>query len=92
MFGLKTRVANLEFMAAARKAGLLTVAAGDNVVRLLPPLIIEEEHIVAAANASTLLARNSNRSCPRPSERLHDRACENFGAAPFPRSFRASDA
>jgi len=47
--GLKTRVANTQFMAAARNAGLLTVAAGDNVVRLLPPLIVEEEHIVEAA-------------------------------------------
>ncbi|HIF05679.1 MAG TPA: aminotransferase class III-fold pyridoxal phosphate-dependent enzyme, partial [Gemmatimonadetes bacterium] len=26
-------------------AGLLTVPAGDNVVRLLPPLNIEESHI-----------------------------------------------
>ena len=25
--------------------GLLTVAAGDNVVRVLPPLVIEESHI-----------------------------------------------
>ena len=25
--------------------GLLTVAAGDNVVRILPPLIIDESHI-----------------------------------------------
>jgi acetylornithine/N-succinyldiaminopimelate aminotransferase len=25
--------------------GLLTVAAGENVVRVLPPLVIEEAHI-----------------------------------------------
>ena len=31
-----------------RKAGLLTAMAGDNVVRLLPPLIIEAEHIAEA--------------------------------------------
>jgi acetylornithine/N-succinyldiaminopimelate aminotransferase len=49
MYGLKTRVGNLEFMAAARRAGLLTVAASENVVRLLPPLIIDEEHIAEAA-------------------------------------------
>ena len=48
MFGLKTRVANLDFMAAARGAGLLTVAAGDNVVRLLPPLIVDESHVIEA--------------------------------------------
>jgi len=28
-----------------RTRGLLTVAAGENVVRVLPPLIVEEEHI-----------------------------------------------
>jgi acetylornithine/N-succinyldiaminopimelate aminotransferase len=28
-----------------RSQGLLTVAAGDNVMRVLPPLVIEEEHI-----------------------------------------------
>ncbi|ARN81756.1 aspartate aminotransferase family protein [Methylocystis bryophila] len=48
MFGLKTRVPNLEFLKAARDAGLLLVAAGDNVVRLLPPLIIDESHIAEA--------------------------------------------
>ena len=31
-----------------RDAGLLTVGAGDNVVRLLPPLIIEESHVEEA--------------------------------------------
>jgi acetylornithine/N-succinyldiaminopimelate aminotransferase len=49
MFGVKTRVSNLDFLAAARVAGLLTVAAGDNVVRLLPPLIVDETHIAEAA-------------------------------------------
>jgi acetylornithine/N-succinyldiaminopimelate aminotransferase len=32
-------------MAKLGDNGLLTVAAGDNVLRLLPPLIIEESHI-----------------------------------------------
>jgi acetylornithine/N-succinyldiaminopimelate aminotransferase len=32
-------------MNAAREQRLLTVSAGDNVVRLLPPLIIDEEEI-----------------------------------------------
>ncbi len=27
------------------EGGLLTVAAGDNVVRLVPPLIIEDSHV-----------------------------------------------
>ena len=38
-----------DFAAAARAEGLLTVLAGDNVVRLLPPLIIDESDIAAAA-------------------------------------------
>ena len=32
-------------VAALREAGLLVVGAGDNVVRLLPPLIIDESHV-----------------------------------------------
>jgi acetylornithine/N-succinyldiaminopimelate aminotransferase len=48
MFGLKTRVPNLDFVAAAREAGVLCIGAGQNVVRLLPPLIIDESHIAEA--------------------------------------------
>jgi acetylornithine/N-succinyldiaminopimelate aminotransferase len=45
MLGLKMRVPNTEFVAAARKQGLLIVGAGDNVVRLLPPLIVTEDQV-----------------------------------------------
>ena len=38
--GLKCAVPNGQAQAAALSAGLLTVAAGDNVLRLAPPLII----------------------------------------------------
>jgi acetylornithine/N-succinyldiaminopimelate aminotransferase len=48
MFGLKTRVPNGDLAAAAREEGLLTILAGDNVVRLLPPLIVEESDIAEA--------------------------------------------
>lgn len=48
MFGLKTRAPNGDFAAAARAEGLLTVLAGDNVVRLLPPLVVDESHISEA--------------------------------------------
>ncbi len=37
-----------DMVAALREAGLLSVAAGENVVRLAPPLIIEERHIAEA--------------------------------------------
>jgi acetylornithine/N-succinyldiaminopimelate aminotransferase len=58
MFGLKTRVPNGEFAAAARAEGLLTVLAGDNVVRLLPPLIVDESDI---SQAATRLAKACER-------------------------------
>lgn len=38
-------VTNLKFIDALRDNGLLTVGAGENVIRLLPPLIVEEAHI-----------------------------------------------
>ncbi|HEX2255939.1 MAG TPA: aspartate aminotransferase family protein [Afifellaceae bacterium] len=50
MLGLKCRVPNGQVVDAAREQGLLTVAAGDNVVRFLPPLIVgaaEVEEAVA---------------------------------------------
>ena len=46
MIGLKMKVPNLEFVAALRKHHMLSVGAGDNVVRLLPPLIIEEDVLI----------------------------------------------
>jgi acetylornithine/N-succinyldiaminopimelate aminotransferase len=45
MLGLKMVVPNTDFVAAARKHGLLIVGAGDNVVRLLPPLVITEDQV-----------------------------------------------
>jgi acetylornithine/N-succinyldiaminopimelate aminotransferase len=46
MLGLKLKSDSRAFVAHLRDHhGLLTVAAGDNVVRILPPLNIEESHI-----------------------------------------------
>jgi len=45
MLGLKCKVANTEVVNALRARGLLSVGAGDNVVRLLPPLIIDETQV-----------------------------------------------
>ncbi|HEX6979579.1 MAG TPA: aspartate aminotransferase family protein [Alphaproteobacteria bacterium] len=45
LLGLKCRRPNTEVAAALRARGLLTANAGENVVRLLPPLIIEAQHI-----------------------------------------------
>ncbi len=49
MMGLKCEVPNTDMVLRLQEGGLLTVAAGDNVVRLAPPLIIEESHIEEAA-------------------------------------------
>ena len=45
MLGLKCRVPNTDLVAALREEKMLTVGAGDNVVRLLPPLNIGEAHL-----------------------------------------------
>lgn len=45
MVGLKCKKTNTDLVVAARKNGLLTVAAGDNVVRLLPPLIVSDQEL-----------------------------------------------
>src|SRR5680860_1741469 len=45
MVGLKCKVENTKLIAALRDRGMLTVQAGDNVVRLLPPLIVGEDEI-----------------------------------------------
>jgi acetylornithine/N-succinyldiaminopimelate aminotransferase len=45
MLGLKCVGSNTEMVERLRRYGLLTVGAGDNVVRLLPPLIVTEAEI-----------------------------------------------
>ncbi|MEN3211916.1 aspartate aminotransferase family protein [Methylorubrum populi] len=57
MRGLKLNVPNTEFTAAARARHLLVIPAGDNVIRLLPPLIVGaaevEEAVVRLEAAAT---------------------------------------
>jgi acetylornithine/N-succinyldiaminopimelate aminotransferase len=45
MMGIKTKVPNTDFVARAYDQHLLTIAAGDNVVRLLPPLIVSDDDL-----------------------------------------------
>ena len=45
MQGMKCVVTNLDLMTATREAGLLTVVAGDNVLRILPPLTVSKSEI-----------------------------------------------
>ncbi len=48
LVGLKCLVPNAEIQNAFTAEGLLTVGAGDNVVRLAPPLIVDDAEIDAA--------------------------------------------
>ena len=50
MLGLKLHTLNTDFVNEARAHGLLVVGAGDNVVRLLPPLIITEADVAEAVS------------------------------------------
>jgi acetylornithine/N-succinyldiaminopimelate aminotransferase len=45
MMGLKCRLPNTELQAAAMEQHLLTITAGDNVLRLLPPLVVSDADI-----------------------------------------------
>ncbi|HEX8239910.1 MAG TPA: aspartate aminotransferase family protein [Allosphingosinicella sp.] len=45
MLGVRMKTDSRAFVGYLREHGLLTVAAGDNVMRVLPPLIIEEAHV-----------------------------------------------
>ena len=50
MLGLKCRVPNTELVAALVGEHMLTVGAGDNVVRLLPALIVTDEELGQAVD------------------------------------------
>jgi acetylornithine/N-succinyldiaminopimelate aminotransferase len=45
MLGIRMKTDSRAFVNYLREHGLLTVAAGDNVMRVLPPLIIEDAHV-----------------------------------------------
>src|SRR5499426_523390 len=62
LVGLRVVVPNGELVDELRAEKLITVAAGDNVVRLLPPLIVSDTEIAEAA-------QRLERACIRLSER-----------------------
>jgi acetylornithine/N-succinyldiaminopimelate aminotransferase len=45
LIGLKCNVPNTQLAGALQQQRLLTIVAGDNVVRLLPPLVVSEAEI-----------------------------------------------
>lgn len=57
LMGLKCVAPVADVVAAARAVGLLLVGAGDNVVRLLPPLIVTRDDIAFAMDALEAAAR-----------------------------------
>jgi len=58
MIGIKCVVPAGDVVVAFQKEGMLTVPAGDNVARLLPPLNIEESHIDEAIDIIDRVGRN----------------------------------
>ena len=65
LIGLRAVVPSAELVDELRAQKMLTVAAGDNVVRLLPPLIVTEEEIADAV-------QRIERACERLAK-AHDR-------------------
>ncbi|MGD9868235.1 MAG: aspartate aminotransferase family protein [Hyphomicrobiales bacterium] len=58
MIGLRMRVPNTELVSALLAEHVLTVPAGDNVVRLIPPLVVSDEEIdLACEKLSAACAR-----------------------------------
>jgi len=58
MLGVKMKTDSRAFVTYLREHGLLTVAAGDNVMRVLPPLVIEEAHIAEFVEKLSEAARH----------------------------------
>ena len=66
MLGLKLHTPNTDFVNEARAQGLLVVGAGDNVVRLLPPLIVTEADVAEAVSRLDKTAGAIEASLKRP--------------------------
>ena len=58
MLGVKMKTDSRAFVNYLRDHGILTVAAGDNVMRVLPPLVIEEAHITEFVERLSEAARH----------------------------------
>jgi acetylornithine/N-succinyldiaminopimelate aminotransferase len=57
LLGLKCVVPNGDMQTRLREAGLLAVAAGENVIRLLPPLTVDQAELDAALEIIERVAR-----------------------------------
>jgi len=72
LVGLRAVVPSSQLVDELRAEKMITVAAGDNVVRLLPPLIVSEDEVADAV-------RRIARACPRIASALQ--APQRQGAA-----------
>jgi acetylornithine/N-succinyldiaminopimelate aminotransferase len=61
ILGLKCRVPNTEVQDAFTAEGLLSVGAGENVIRLVPPLVVTDADIDAALE---MMRRGARRVMP----------------------------
>jgi len=57
MLGMKIHTEPARFMKKALEHGLVVIPAGDNTVRILPPLIINEDHIEEAMEKLTAICQ-----------------------------------
>jgi acetylornithine/N-succinyldiaminopimelate aminotransferase len=57
MLGIRMKSDSRAFVNYLREHGLLTVAAGDNVVRVVPPLVIEDAHVTEFVEKLSAAAR-----------------------------------
>ena len=64
LVGLRARVPAGELVDALRAEKMLTVAAGDNVVRLLPPLIVSEQEIAEGIDRLDRACAKLSRAAP----------------------------
>jgi acetylornithine/N-succinyldiaminopimelate aminotransferase len=68
LIGLRAVAPSSELVDEFRAQKLITVAAGDNVVRLLPPLIITEAEVTDAARRIESACDRLARKLPQPSK------------------------
>jgi acetylornithine/N-succinyldiaminopimelate aminotransferase len=64
LLGLKCVVANTDMVAKLRDAGLLAAGAGENVLRLMPPLTVEEPQLEEAYRIVDRVARAWEHEAP----------------------------
>jgi acetylornithine/N-succinyldiaminopimelate aminotransferase len=86
MLGLRGAVPNGDIVAAARDRHVLVIAAGDNVVRLLPPLVISDDEIAEAvrrldAACADIVARRAAPAAPEGEADPHRTSAVLKGAA-----------